>query len=43
MEEILRFLISMVASIMVVETIVYFMAKWFMYYVSSPTDSSDHK
>lgn len=43
METILKLLAYIVAGFVIVETVIYFVSKWFIDYVSSTSDSSDHK
>lgn len=42
MENILRFLLSIICGIIVVETMVYLITKIFIFYVSPPDYSPDH-
>lgn len=43
MEIILKLLAYIVAGFVVVETIIYFVSKWFIDYASSTSDSPDNK
>jgi hypothetical protein len=43
MEKILETLVSIGASIIVVELVIYLTAKWFVYYVSSSDSRPDNK
>lgn len=43
METILKLLVYIVAGFVVVETVIYFISKWFIDYVSPTSDSPDNK
>jgi hypothetical protein len=43
MEKILEYIVSIGVSILIVEILIYLIAKWFVYYVSPTDNSPDNK